>query len=198
MNVFNEIDLLTHYTVKSVSLNDYEAFRAEFEPKIFPNRFDLNITQALSQSEIEKLKKLKINLDNKQQLRLGFFHNDEMIGWSYGFQVSNDTFRMATTGIRNEHQRKGVYSTFLQKLLSFLESEGYQKVVSRHYATDNQVIIPKLRAGFRITGMELTDDFGLLVLLSYLFNQTRVEAMDMRSGLAQPTPGVQSIIRKYD
>ena len=198
MNEFCKIQLLKNYYVKSVDIEQYNEFRAIHEPKIFPNRFDLNIYQALSDSEKAKLQNLSKNLDGKDELRLGFFYENEMIGWSYGLQISNDTFRMTTTGILVEHQRKGIYSAFVKELLQFLKLEGYQKVVSRHYATDNQVIVPKLRSGFRITGMELTDDYGLLVLVSYFFNQTRLEAINMRAGLAQPTSSVKSIVRRYE
>jgi hypothetical protein len=197
MNQFKETKLLKDYSVKNITLNEYNEYRSEFEPKIFFNRFDLNINEAYSDTELNNIKKLEKNLESKQVLRLGFFYKQEMIGWFYGIQISKDSFRMGTVGIINEHQRKGVYSAFLEVLFKFIENEGYQKIQSRHYATDNQVIIPTLRSGFKITGMELTDDFGLLVLVTYFFNQTRQDAIDMRSGFSQASPEVKKIIRKY-
>lgn len=68
---------------------------------------------------------------------------------------------------------------------------------SRHYATDNQVIIPKLRFGFLISGFELTDEFGLLLRLSYYFNETRRSIMHVRSGFQQPSAAINDLTRKY-
>lgn len=71
-------------------------------------------------------------------------------------------------------------------------------ILSRHYATDNQVIVPKLRFGFLVSGFELTDDFGLLLRLVYYFNPVRRKILHMRSGFQQADKEVSSLIRRYD
>ena len=93
---------------------------------------------------------------------------------------------MLNTGILKEHQGKGIYSALLPVIIERVRSQGFQTIKSRHNATNNQVIIPKLKAGFVITGLELSDGFGTLVTLTYFMNEKRREVMDMRSGLKKP------------
>ena len=196
--MFEEKQLIDSYTIRSVSEDEYHQFRAIYEPTIFNNRFDIYTQKALSAQEKDSLESLQSGLGNPYQLRLGFFDQQQMIGWSYGQQISADTFRMVTSGMMPEHQRKGLYSAFLKHLADHLKMIGFQILFSRHYATDNQVIIPKLRFGFLISGFELTDEFGLLLRLSYFFNETRRKAMHVRSGYQQPDQEIKALIRSYD
>lgn len=186
--------LLDHYSVAPIPKEEYDAFRTVHEPVIFPNRFDINSSAALSDQEKSGVERLSQQWKVPYELRLGFYFRSNLVGWSYGYQFTPDTFRMATTGILQEHQRKGVYSTFLQKLSQYLSEKGFQIILSRHYATDNQVIIPKLRFGFLISGFELTDDYGLLLRLSYYFNQTRRDVLHMRSGFQQSNEQIEKLI----
>jgi GNAT superfamily N-acetyltransferase len=192
-----QADLGKGITVRPVSRELYDSFRAEHEPGIFPNRFDINVKDALSAEEHQAQTALSANLGNLYELRLGFYQGEKMIGWSYGIQVNADTFRMATTGLLPEFQRQGIYSAFLKELAEHIKAKGFQVLFSRHYATDNQVIIPKLRFGFLISGFELTDEYGLLLRLNYYFNETRRKVMHVRSGMQQPDEAVREIIRRY-
>ncbi|MCB0311606.1 MAG: hypothetical protein KDD42_10245 [Bdellovibrionales bacterium] len=190
--------LFNNYHVAPVSKEAYDSFRAVNEPKIFTNRFDLDAAGALNELEKDAVARLSKNLGTPYELRLGLFCGEDLVGWSYGYQISQDTFRMVTSGLLDSHQRKGVYSAFLSSLEQHLKEQGFQVIFSRHYATDNQVIIPKLRFGFLITGMELTDEFGLLLRLSYFFNETRRKALHMRSGFQQADESVKKLVRRYD
>ncbi|MBK6772549.1 MAG: hypothetical protein IPG78_10565 [Ignavibacteria bacterium] len=49
------------------------------------------------------------------------------------------------TAIFKQHQNKGIYKSLLPKVLDILKEKGFQKVYSRHSATNNQIIIPKLK-----------------------------------------------------
>lgn len=49
-----------------------------------------------------------------------------------------------------------------------------------HRATAHQVIIPKLRAGFIMHGLQMDD--GLTIILAYYFKEVRREACKVRSG----------------
>lgn len=192
-----QVDLGKGITVRPVSRKLYDSFRSEHEPGIFPNRFDINIGDALTAEEHQAHRALSANLDDLYELRLGFFHGEDMIGWSYGIQVNADTFRMATTGLLPGFQRQGIYSAFLKVLAEHVKGKGFQVLFSRHYSTDNQVIIPKLRFGFLISGFELTDEYGLLLRLSYYFNETRRKVMHVRSGMQQADEAVRKLIRRY-
>lgn len=192
-----EAKLFDGYVVKSISKDAYDEFRAQHEPSIFPNRFDVNVSDALTETERLAAAELDKNLGTPFDLRLGFYDGKKMIGWHYGKQVDAETFRMVTSGILPEYQCKGIYSRSLAPILEEVRRAGFQTVLSRHYATDNGVIVPKLKFGFLVSGFELTDQFGLLLRLSYYFNETRRKILHMRSGLQQPDENVTSLIRRY-
>lgn len=193
-----QADLGFGVSVKPVEKTQYDEFRETNEPIIFPNRFDINCQSALSPEEKNAVDRLSANMNQFYDLRLGFFSGEQMIGWSYGIQHNADTFRMVTTGILPEFQGKGIYSSFLQFYSQHIGNQGFQILFSRHYATNNQVIVPKLRFGFIVSGFEISDQFGLLLWLSYYFNKTREKVMHARSGLQQPDAEVSNLIRKYD
>lgn len=193
-----EADLGFGVSVRPIEKQQYDEFRNIHEPTIFPNRFDINCQPALSANEKSAIDLLGANLEKFYDLRLGFFSGEQMIGWSYGIQHNADTFRMVTTGILPEFQGKGTYSCFLNSYSQHIKNQGFQILFSRHYATNNQVIVPKLRFGFIVSGFEISDQFGLLLWLSYYFNKTREKVMHTRSGLQQPDIEVSKMIRKYD
>jgi hypothetical protein len=77
---------------------------------------------------------------------------------------------------------QGVYSRLLPVVLDVLQAQGYTLVRSHHHATNNAVLIPKLRAGFRLQGMEI-DHHGMLAVLMYSFDPVYRDYMDVRCGL---------------
>jgi hypothetical protein len=93
---------------------------------------------------------------------------------------------MIQTAIFQEHQNKGIYKALLPIILEILKEKGFQKVFSRHKATNNQVIIPKLRQGFMITAFEVIDIFGVLIHLTYYFNENRQKLINYRVGQLKP------------
>ncbi len=58
-------------------------------------------------------------------------------------------------------------------------------VRSHHHATNNAVIVPKLRAGFRLQGLQV-DEHGVMAVLNYSFDTVYSDYMDIRSGLKRP------------
>ena len=81
------------------------------------------------------------------------------------------------------------------ELLERVEKMGFQVVLSRHTTTNNSIIIPKLKAGFVITALEVSDRFGTLVHLSYYFNEKRRKVMLFRAGDFKPDQDVKSALR---
>jgi len=164
---------------------DQEAFNAFFmvnSPYVFGVTSSFSYQQTLSEMEIEKLEKLTANLANCYRLFFYLKKGEEKIGWFKGEQKDKDCFSMSNTGIFPEHQGKGIYKAMLPKVLELLQEAGFQRVISYHQATNNSIIIPKLKAGFLITGFELSDEYGLLIKLTYYFNETRRKAIDYRVG----------------
>ncbi len=79
-------------------------------------------------------------------LRVGAFDGEELVGLSYGRHAGDSTFNMSISMVRPAYRRRGIYGELLRYVLARTKQDGFLKVISRHRATNNAVIIPKLRA----------------------------------------------------
>ena len=149
----------------------------------------------LSDEEKEETKKLQAYLGNQYQLRLGVFFNGEFAGWSIGHQESAEAYYMRNSAILPEHRRKGLYSALLVESISRISEKGFQRIYSRHSATNNEVIIPKLKAGFLISALEVTDVFGVLVHLTYFPRALRKKLMIYRVGDIKPDDEIRNCLK---
>lgn len=142
----------------------------------------------LNENSTKKLNDLNSNLENRNRIDVGVFHNEELIGWSYGWQggMESGTYYMANSCILPEFRRKGLYSKLLDTVIEISKKTGYQTITSRHVSGNNPVIIAKLKAGFKITGFEMSEIHGHLIHLTYFHNKLRGEAFDVRSGMIKP------------
>lgn len=130
---------------------------------------------------------LQNRLGDLYELRLGAFdQTGRFVGWSWSRQETRATLYMFNAAVLPEYRRRGVYGQLVQTVLETAEAEGFQMIYSRHCATNNAVIVPKLKAGFVISKLELSDTYGVLVHLHYYPNETRRKVVDYRSGLTSP------------
>ena len=102
---------------------------------------------------------------------------------------------MVNSAILKEHRRKGLYSALLERCLKVLSKKGFQLIYSRHCATNNDVIIPKLKAGFIISKMEIDDKYGVLIHLHFYTNSDRRKIMDYRSGQLKPDTKIREVFK---
>lgn len=139
----------------------------------------------LSPEEEIAISELDSRLKNKQRIDIGIFKDDEIIGWSYGWQggMESATYYMANSLVIPAYRGRGLYKLMLEKIIKISKELNFQTITSRHVAANNPVIIPKLKAGFKITGMELSEIHGNLVHLTYFHNELRAENYDIRCGL---------------
>ena len=133
-------------------------------------------------------------LSERYALGFGLFQGDTFVGRHLGQQVLAGTFEMTNTGILQEHRGLGLYTALLPIVLERLKEVGFQIVFSRHNLTNNAVIIPKLKAGFVISGFEVDDRFGTLVQLSYFFNPLRRKLLDVRVGQRRPDDETRDLL----
>lgn len=95
------------------------------------------------------------------------------VGWHLGEADDWATFYMRNTGILPPYQGKGIYDAFLSSFVNYLGELGYERVSSQHQATNRRVLIMKLKRGFDIAGLELTENWGPLVKLVRLIAPDR-------------------------
>jgi len=174
-----------------------EAFRplfAQYRPVVFAGTSSFNPRDIYSEAEVRALEALRANVAGAHRLQLGIFYRDQFVGWHFGHQLEPDRFYMTNTGILEAHRRRGVYTALLPVILDQLAQKGFQIVFSRHTLTNNAVIIPKLKAGFVISGFEVDDRFGTLVQLSYYFNPLRRKLLDVRVGQRRPDDETRDLL----
>lgn len=159
----------------------FELFR-EHVADVYEDTVEVKVHQMLSEREIAKLNELNANLDANYQLYLKISKGEKTIGWMYGRQSDGESFNMMNSAILKEYRNQGIYTKVLKDVLDRLENVGFQKVESQHQASNNSVIIPKLKAGFIITGIEIDDKVGMRVRLTYTFNKKRRDALAFRIG----------------
>ena len=104
-------------------------------------------------------------------VRLGAFHGDRLVGWTYGWLETASSFYMANSGVAPPYRRRGIYSQLVRRCIECASEAGAPVVRSRHVSTNNPVLVAKLKLGFLITGVEYTADHGALLHLSYFSDE---------------------------
>lgn len=188
--------LIGAYAVRVLDDAEFQPLFREYRPKVFDGTFVYDPFDAMSAEEKESGARLRARLAGRFRLNLGVYQGDELVGWTFGVQESpsHDTYYMVNTGVLPAHQGKGIYTALLQVVLEAVRTQGFQVVHSRHAATNARVLVPKLKAGFVVTGMELSDVFGTLVHLSYFFNPIRRKVLDVRAGQSHPDSDVRRVL----
>lgn len=186
-----EDDLIVH----QIPLKEFRVWFSENRSDLFPDTLDFNQQEVLSDLDKEQQKLLSERLSNVFTVALVLLHRNKVIGWSFGRQESYEKFYQVNSAIFPEFRNRGLYRKLLQKMIELVKSEGFQVIYSRHAATNSAVIVPKLKSGFVITGLELSDTFGTLVHLSYFVNPTRRKMMDFRCGDLRPDEELKKLLR---
>jgi GNAT superfamily N-acetyltransferase len=176
-----------------------EEFKPLFEKyndSMFQDMHSYQLSEILSLPDLEKIETLRLNMKSQYRLYLGVFdQKDEFIGWTWGFQENSETFNMVNSAVLEDHRRQGLYSALLARCIEILTEKGFQVIYSKHCATNNAIIIPKLKAGFVIAKMEMNDRYGILIHLHFYTNSERRRIMDYRSGHMKPDPKIKNIFK---
>lgn len=184
------------YTIKQLTPEEFHPLWGEHKQRVFEHDHSYSFWGVLSKEEVEKAKGLRNQSGNKFEVCLAVFDNDNnFVGWSWGFQDGPSSFYMCNSAILEGHRRQGLYTKLLQEMVKHVSELGFQLIYSRHCATNNSVIIPKLKADFVISKMELDDVFGVLIHLHYYPNKTRRKILDYRAGQSAPDEEVKKIFK---
>ena len=145
--------------------------------------------------EDERFNSLYAGFKNRWELHLALFENDKLIGWCSSFQTRPYELYMMNSVVFAEHRRKGYYTKMVQEVLKEAKAAGFQIVTSNHICTNNDVIIPKLKLNFMMTGFEVLDEFGVVVKLTHYLNEVRGKAIEFRSGQMKPDEALKTLFK---
>jgi hypothetical protein len=160
------------FLVRAYPNDAWEKVASEIRVEAFPRGETVNFGNVFSPEERENLAALASTIATEPlEHRLVILEGERVVGTFWGMQEAFGRYYMISTAIRPSHQRRGIYSAFLQRLLVLLRDVGFREAYSRHHADNNAVLVPKLKAGFVIAAFEITANFGLLVHLRHPFNE---------------------------
>lgn len=192
----NPVTLPEGYRFVELPNEEFQKLWIQWGEIIFKsNDTSMDFQRVLSEEERAQVRTLHKNLQQMVRFNICLFKGEEFCGWFTGDQYNNETFYMRNSAILPNHRRKGLYTALMYEVLERVKKMGFQVVLSRHTTTNNSIIIPKLKAGFVITALEVSDRFGTLVHLSYYFNEKRRKVMLFRSGDFKPDKDVRSALR---
>lgn len=191
---FEKEELLPGYTIAKVSAGEFDAFYASHSTIVYPDVLQIDTDAWLSAKERADRSDLARNLQHRLTIFYLIYYRGLPIGWHSSYQVDAETIYMFESGIVPGHQGRGVYSALLPWLLTQFKALGFQKVTSQHHASNNKVILPKLKAGFQISGFTLDEGIGLMVQLTYVFHPLRKHAYEFRTGYKRPDEAIRKFL----
>lgn len=174
---------------------EFNPFFKEARKMLFENNFDFDTFSVMSDEEKLKLKDNYGIYKEAKEYYLVAKDGDTIIGWSFGMQKSESDFYMVNSSVFPEYRRKGIYTEMLKLAVDKIKEMGFQFIYSRHKLTNNDVIIPKLKYGFNIVGMEVNDMFGNLVQLGYYSNPKRRELLEIRVGMRKMNEEYMKLVK---
>lgn len=117
-----------------------------------------------------------------QQVRIGAFVHDVLVGWSHGFLPQTGVFYVSNSAVEHEYRRQGVYTRLVAAIEEEARALGCTRIESHHRTANVPVLIAKLKAGYTIVGTEFTGEMGLLVKMSKQLDPRRDVLLQARVG----------------
>ena len=118
---------------------------------------------------------------SERSLRIGAFRDNRLVGWTLASPEGASLLYMINSGVAPEERKKGIYSELARLVIQHAKSEGFVAILSRHSASNNAVIIAKLKLGFFVSGFEYSEVYGPLVRLTFLIGDLRKTLYQNRS-----------------
>ena len=183
--------------IKQLTHEEFWPLFEEWRPKVFEDTLYFYSRDVRTQGEIEQFTNLKAGMNPRYELYLVIYDGEELVGWTSCFQVSMGELYMMNSAIISKYRKQGHYKRLMEKVIEIATEKGFQQITSQHAAGNNDVIIPKLKAGFNIVGTEVSDQFGVFVKLSYFINPMRKNMYLFRTGQKRLTPEMEQVFEKY-
>ena len=182
-----------YYSIREMTDEEFSPLWDKHAESIFDDNSQIfRVWNFLTEEEKNKAKLL--SRGTPYRLNLGLFYKNEFVGWCAGHQESHETYYMRNSAVLPEHRRKGLYTALMKTTMDILIEKGFQKIYSRHNCTNNAVIIPKLKFGFQISSLEVSDMFGVLVHLVYFPKDLRRKMMVYRAGDLMPDEEIKKAL----
>lgn len=176
---------------------EFDPFMEEFREEAhasFDEFLHCGSSPLYTEEENKRAESLKLNFIRENFICLLAKLNGKVVGRSFSQQTDKRTLFMCMSFVDKKARKQGVYTKILQKTIELAKELGYLKIVSCHNTSNNDIIIPKLKHDFVITGMKVNAGYGTLVELTYFVSQNEKEVQDFRCGYRKPTEKVKEYL----
>jgi ribosomal protein S18 acetylase RimI-like enzyme len=136
----------------------------------------------MSEDEQRQLESLRSALPTPRMLRIGAYDDGSLVGWCVGRFHKEGTFTMDNSAVLPGYRRRGLYTGMAGAMISAVQRSGAQTIHSLHRADNNPILIAKLKLGFVITGVQFSEEFGLLIRTVLHTSAARRELFTRRIG----------------
>lgn len=137
------------------------------------DRHRVDVRGAYARDELARMRGFDAALSRTPlEHRVLLWRGKEVVGAYWGQQDPMGAYYMVFSVLRGDMHGQGLYSALLDKVLATTRAAGFLSVWSRHHADNNAILVPKLKRGFVITGLEIAPRYGVMVSLRYFMNET--------------------------
>lgn len=163
-------------------LLDEKAARADIETiayLIYPTGFKQAIgLYAVPPERRDQRKRMLAMHEVSSPMWVNFYDQRKPIGWFYGYMEDEESFFIDTIGLLRQYRNKGIYRTFLGQVMPFLAAVGIERLATTHHPNNRAVMIPELKMGFDIVGLEIHESHGAMVKMVCHLHQDRRRAFE--------------------
>ena len=172
---FFPMKLPSGVTAHSMDRNAAQEEIKRFNDRIFPPGFKEETGAFRPPKErAEKVARLwSQRIDTHPEWVVFFDQSGNPIGWFYGYMEDEETFFIDTIGLVPEVREKGIYQAFLKQLITYLKAVGYERLTSSHHPNNRAVLIPELKVGFNIVGLEVNEGAGPILRVAHPLHEDR-------------------------
>lgn len=182
--------------IKKISDEEFNSIFSANIDTFFSSTMSFSVQDVRTEYEIQKANELKSGLKLNERIHLvAHDDNGEFAGWSTSSQFRQYSLYTHNSVVFPKFRRQGVYSALVKETLRLAEESGYQIVFSNHVLSNNDVIIAKLKLGFKIMGIEVFDDYGSTAKLVYHINEKRKKLFDFRTGQIRPDEEIRNVFK---
>lgn len=151
--------------IRQVETFDEAAIAALTEPIFGNERRQQYMRELIGAQADDRHKALRDDLPKPARIRIGAFDEDRLIGCSSGWFEVGGNFYIGMSAVDAAYRQQGIYTRMLGAIEQAVRDRGGLLISSHHVATNNAVLIAKLKLGYVIAGTEFVDQMGLLVRL---------------------------------
>ena len=172
--------------IRRVDIFDEVALKAIAEPIFGDTTRQQHLKELIGPEAAERHAELRQSLPKAERIRIGAFDGERLVGYSQGWFEPGGNFYIGSSAVDPDHRRQGLYTQLLKAIEHAVRERGGISISSQHVATNNAVLIAKLKLGYVIAGTEYVDAMGLLVRLVLHLTAQRAALFAARTGMLAP------------